>query len=93
MLSDEPFVVLLSQECTEQSQHCLAVGEKANHSAASLEFVIQPLQWIGRVDLALMLHREVIERQDLTRSLLHQLDDRREAVRQHVAHMAQLGRG
>src|SRR5690349_12265405 len=48
---------------------------------------------VVRVDLAAMFDGEIVERQHLTLSLLHQLHDRREARREHIAHVPQLRGG
>jgi site-specific DNA recombinase len=66
------------------------IGGDADHRAPAAQLLVQPLQRVGRVDLAPVLAREVVEGQDLALRLLQQRHDLREALGQGGAHLAQL---
>jgi hypothetical protein len=54
-----PFIGLLEQHCSDQPNDRGFIGENAHYVGATLDFFVEPLEWIGAVQLASVLLREV----------------------------------
>ena len=70
---DSPLVVLLDQDGADQTHDGFVVGKDAHHVGASLDLLVDALQWIGRVDLRAMLRGEAHESEHVGFRLIHEL--------------------
>jgi hypothetical protein len=61
----QPVLVSLDRECPHQPQAAVAIGEDAHDMGAASDLLVQPLQHVGRLEMLVVLPRQLIERQCL----------------------------
>ena len=67
-----PFVVLLDRDRAHQPNDRLLIWKNADQFGATLDFPVQPLDWIGRMQLYPVSLWEVHESQDVLFGLVHE---------------------
>jgi hypothetical protein len=59
----QPILVRLHGECADQTQTAGGVGEDPHHMRATFDFLVQPLQHVGRFHVPMVRQRQPVERQ------------------------------
>src|SRR5438876_590630 len=87
---DLPLVVLLGQDRTDQSDYGVAVREDSGHVGAAFDLTVDPLERVGRPDLAPVLGWEAEVGEHVVLSRVHQLGHSREAGAEALGNLAPL---
>ena len=74
---DEPLVVLFDQEHAGEADQRAVVGIDPDDVGAPADFLVDPLEWIGRAQLGLVLPRKVVEREQLVLGVFEERGDLR----------------
>lgn len=86
-----PFVVLLGEDGSDESDDVVPVGEDADDVGAAPDLWVEPLVGVVRPDLSLHLFREGCEGEDVGSGGLEMIGDGRELACQCIDDSIELG--